>query len=129
MSKKKFFCCIGNPPYQEDVDKETQQNKRPAPLYNSMMDACFGIAHKVELITPARFLFDAGKTPKDWNKKMLSDEHLKIIEYNADSSKVFPNVDIKGGVTVSYCDYTLTYELIATFILFVELQSIAEKVK
>ena len=30
MSKKRFFCCIGNPPYQEEVDKGSE-NKTYAP--------------------------------------------------------------------------------------------------
>ena len=30
MSKKRFFCCIGNPPYQEEVDKDSE-NKTYAP--------------------------------------------------------------------------------------------------
>ena len=93
MSRKRFFCCIGNPPYQEDNDS----NKRKKPVYDSMIDACSNIAHKVEMITPARFLFDAGQTPKEWNQKMLNDEHFKVLSYEPDSSKVFRSVDIKGG--------------------------------
>ena len=121
---KRFFCCIGNPPYQDDSDKNT----RKRPLYDSMMDACFTIADKVEFITPARFLFDAGQTPKDWNQKMLDDPHFKVLEYNADSTNVFRGVDIKGGVVVTYRDGTRTYEPIGTFIPFDELRTIAAKV-
>ena len=120
----RFFACIGNPPYQDDSDKST----RKRPLYDSMMDACFNIADKVEFITPARFLFDAGQTPKDWNQKMLADPHFKVLEYNADSTDVFRGVDIKGGVVVTYRDDTHTYEPIGTFIPFDELRSIASKV-
>ena len=43
------------------------------------MDATYPLADKVELITPARFLFDAGQTPKAWNDKMLNDSHLKVL--------------------------------------------------
>ena len=125
MSKKRFFCCIGNPPYQEDNDS----NKRKKPVYDSMIDACSNIAHKVELITPARFLFDAGQTPKDWNQKMLNDEHFKVLSYEPDSSKVFRSVDIKGGVAVTYRDDTRTYEPIGTFIPFDELRSASKKVE
>ena len=53
------------------------------------MDAAYRVASKVELITPARFLFNAGKTPKKWNEKMLMDSHLKVIDYEQDSPKVF----------------------------------------
>lgn len=35
------------------------------------MDEVDNIGGVVELIHPARFLFNAGSTPKAWNKKML----------------------------------------------------------
>ena len=47
------------------------------------------------MIHPARFLFNAGSTPKEWNRRMLSDEHLKVLYYEQFSSKVFANTDIK----------------------------------
>ena len=65
--------CIGNPPYQGENDK----NGRQPPVYHEFMDAAYKISTIVELITPARFLFDAGQTPKAWNEKMLKDSHLK----------------------------------------------------
>ena len=122
---KRFFACIGNPPYQDDNDN----NNRKRPMYDSMMDACFGIAHKVEFITPARFLFDAGQTPKDWNRKMLNSKHFKVLDFEPDSKKVFSGVDIKGGVAVTYQDDTNTYNPIGVFIPFDELRSIADKVR
>ena len=62
------------------------------------MDEAYQIADKVELIHPARFLFNAGSTPKEWNQKMLNNPHFKILQYEPDSAKVFPPpVDIKGG--------------------------------
>ena len=35
---------------------------------------------------------------------MLDDSHLKILFYEHDSGKVFPNTYITGGVAVSYRD-------------------------
>ncbi len=61
------------------------------------MDASYEVGEKVELVTPARFLFDAGSTPKAWNRKMLNDPHLKVAMYESDASKLFANTDIKGG--------------------------------
>ena len=72
---KKFYAVIGNPPYQEEVPGST----RPKPIYNYFMDCSFAISEKTELITPARFLFDSGLTPKEFNKRMLNDPHLKNI--------------------------------------------------
>ena len=89
----KFDYIIGNPPYQI----ENNNNGRKKPIYNLFMDESYKCGKVVELITPARFIFDAGQTPKAWNEKMLNDEHFKIISYEPDGSKVFPNTEIKGG--------------------------------
>ena len=51
----------------------------------------------MELIHPARFLYNAGGTPKKWNEKMLADPHLKIIYHEKNSANVFPNTGIMGG--------------------------------
>lgn len=120
----KFDFAIGNPPYQE-----TQEGTSDNPIYNCFMDAAYGIAEKVELITPARFLFKAGKTPKTWNEKMLEDEHLKVSYYEQDSSKVFSNTDIKGGIAVTYRDKSKIFGAIDTFTQYSALNNILAKVK
>ena len=71
MGKKLFDYVIGNPPYQEETESDST---RKPPVYNLFMDGAYGLANSVELITPARFLFNAGYTPKEWNEKMLNDE-------------------------------------------------------
>lgn len=97
---KKFDVVIGNPPYQEDLIGDNA-SKAP-PIYHLFMDAAFEIAEQAILITPARFLSNAGQTPKSWNQKVLADEHLKIAFYERDSSKVFPGPEIKGGIVVTH---------------------------
>ena len=82
----------------------------------------------MELIHPARFLFNAGSTPKAWNEKMLADPHLKVEWYAANSDKVFPGTDIKGGVAITYRDTTRDFGAIGTFTPFVELNGIFRKV-
>lgn len=82
----------------------------------------------VELITPARFLFDAGKTPKNWNRKMLDDEHLQVLFYEQDSSKIFSNTDIKGGIAITYHDEQKNFGAIQTFTTYPELNTILKKV-
>lgn len=122
----KFDFVIGNPPYQ---DTTTGENETFAPpVYNKFLDSAYQVADKVEMIHPARFLSNAGSTPKDWNKKMLDDEHLKILYYEQDSSKVFGNTDIKGGITVTYRDKTKDYGAIEVFSPYEELRSINSKV-
>ena len=92
------------------------------------MDAAYGVADSVELIHPARFLFNAGSTPKAWNQKMLNDPHFKVLFYEADSKKIFPNVLLPGGVVISYHDERLDFGAIGTFTIFPELNSILQKV-
>ena len=125
MGKRMFDYVIGNPPYQEDI-----QNKgdRPNPIYNFFMDATYQVADKVELIHPARFLFNAGQTSKVWNEKMLKDVHFKVLSYEQKSDKIFPNTDIKGGVAISYRDANQNFGSIGVFTSFEELNSITRKV-
>ena len=119
----KFDVVIGNPPYQEET-KDTSDK----PIYNYFMSEAYKFADKVCFITPARFLFNAGKTPKKWNAKMLNDKHLKVAYYEQDSSNVFPNTDIKGGVAITYRDAQKNFGKIGTFTHFEELNSILRKV-
>ena len=86
----KFDYVIGNPPYQEESNGELR-NYAP-PIYNLFMEECYKIADIVELIHPARFLFNAGSTPKIWNLKMLEDKHFKVLLYEEDGEKIFPSL-------------------------------------
>ena len=122
----KFDFCIGNPPYMESTDSES--NRMP-PVYNYFMDAAYQVAEKVELITPARFLFNAGYTPKGWSEKMLQDEHFKVLEYEPDASHIFSNTEIKGGIAISYRDGSQEYGAIEIFARYPELNSILKKVR
>ncbi|WP_404436724.1 Eco57I restriction-modification methylase domain-containing protein [Microbacterium aerolatum] len=99
---KKFDVVIGNPPYQDDLIGDNE-SKSP-PIYDKFMDAAFEISERTVLITPARFLSNAGQTPKTWNEKVLSDEHLSVALYEASSSAIFPGTDIDGGIVVTYRD-------------------------
>ena len=127
MKKNKLFdFAIGNPPYQDDNQGDGNKTYA-APVYNVFMDGTYMVADKVELITPARFLFRAGSTPKDWDEKMLNDPHLKVLSYEVNASKVFPNTDIKGGVAVTYRDSTQFFGPIGVFTAYPELNSIMHK--
>lgn len=119
----KFDFVIGNPPYQEETEGTSDKA-----VYNLFMDATYNISEKVELVTPARFLFDAGKTPKSWNKKMLSDHHLKVLKYEKESKNIFPNTNINGGITVTYHDMRKDFGAIEIFISNPILNDILHKV-
>ena len=121
----KFDFVIGNPPYQEET---TGDNKGFAPpIYNKFLDAAYQISDKVEMIHPARFLFNAGSTPKEWNQKMLNDPHLKILMFEQQSAKIFANTDIKGGVVITYRDSRKDFGRIEVFTPYEELNSLRMK--
>lgn len=119
-----FDIAVGNPPYQE----EGFNNGRKLPIYNSFMDISYTISQQAVLITPARFLFEAGQTAKDWNRKMLNDEHFRVMMYEPDASTIFLNAEIKGGVAISMRDTKKKCGKIGIFTAYTELNSILKKV-
>src|SRR5699024_5418038 len=122
---KKFDVVIGNPPYQEEAQGD---GTRDTPVYHQFMDAAYEVGRKAVLITPARFLFNAGFTPKAWNEKMLADRHLSVPHYVPNSNDLFPGTDIKGGIAVTYWDEERNDEPIDTFTSYPELNEILHKV-
>lgn len=122
----KFDVIIGNPPYQEETESDST---RKPPIYNFFMEQTYKIGNVVELITPARFLFNAGYTPKAWNEKMLNDPHLKVEYYEPDSEKVFDGITIKGGIAITYRDARNDYGKIGVFTKYPYLNSILKHVE
>ena len=123
----RFDFVIGNPPYQDNTIGEN--DTFAPPVYNKFMDSAYEVADKVELIHPARFLFDAGSTPKQWNQKMLNDPHFKVLNYEEDCRKVFTNTDIKGGIAITYRDNSKAYGAIEIFTPNELLNSILNKTR
>ncbi len=122
----KFDFVIGNPPYQ---DETLGDNKGFAPpVYHKFLESAYEVSDHVTMIHPARFLFNAGSTPKQWNSKMLNDSHVKVLWFEQNSSKVFANTDIKGGVVVTYRDAKTNFGAIGTFTPYDELNNILKKV-
>lgn len=121
-----FDAIIGNPPYQVIATGDANGSD---PIYHLFIDAGKQFCSRETLIHPARFLFNAGKTPKDWNQKVLNDDHFKVVGYWANSSQMFPDVDIKGGVAITHWDNKTDFGKIGTFVAFEELRSILKKVK
>ncbi len=133
MGKKLFDYVIGNPPYQEEQLSENSdgslKNYAP-PVYDKFMNEAFKVAEKVELVHPARFLFNAGSTPKAWNEKMLKDEHFKVLHYEEDGHKVFPSLStpLRGGVAITYHDESKNFGAIVAFTKYPEVNDILHKV-
>ncbi|EEI83476.1 Eco57I restriction-modification methylase domain-containing protein [Anaerococcus tetradius] len=122
---KKFDFVVGNPPYNETVEGRSED----PPIYHFFYDASINVGKFVSFITPSRFLFDTGKTPSKWNKKMLNSPHFKILEYEPVGSKVFPTTDIKGGVAITSWDNTKVHEPIKIFYPHSEIEDIVKKVR
>ena len=120
-----FDVVVGNPPYQEEAVGGSTSND---PIYHYFYEVAEQVAPIYCLISPARFLSNAGYTPKSWNKKMLNDENIDVAFYEQKSDKVFPNTDIKGGVVVIYRDINRNFGRISTFTNFEELNSVLIKV-
>lgn len=121
----KFDVVVGNPPYQENIEHRGEQPS----IYHYFYDLAENISNEYCLITPARFLFNVGKTPKKWNLKMLSDVHLKVLYFNQNAVEVFPNTDIKGGISIMYRNSKLILGPINKFTTHEELNTISQKVE
>ena len=114
-----FTAIVGNPPYMK-----TTEGTSDAPVYHLFMDISFKLCPLVSLITPGRFLFNAGKTPKKFNDKVLNDDHFKVVWYKPKSTDVFPNVDIKGGICVFVRNKSVNYGKMVSFTHYEELNGI-----
>lgn len=115
-----FNAVVGNPPYQMGINRE--------PAYHYFIDLGMNLSDLGTTIHPARFLFNAGKTPATWNEKMLHDEHYKVVKYWSNPEEVFENVDIKGGVAITMWNQHETYGEIGFFINQTEVSGIKDKV-
>ncbi len=122
----KIKAVVGNPPYQE-VNEGNGNGANP--LYHLFIDLGRKLSSIGSMIHPARFLFKAGKTPKDWNDKILSDPHFKVVDYWVKSIDVFNNVDVKGGIAVTLWNENEKCGPIGFFSPYKELRTILGKVK
>lgn len=123
VKEMKFDAVVGNPPYQGE-----SENTRKPSIYPLFYDMAFSLSRYATLISPARFLFNVGDTSKDWNYKMLNDEHFKVVKYFPNSQDIFTTVEIKGGVAITVRDADTNFGAIGTFTKSEELQSILRKV-
>lgn len=119
----KFDAVVGNPPYQEK-----KEDTSDAPVYHLFIDSASRLATLSSMITPGRFLFNAGKTPKEWNERILNDTHFRVVWYKTKSEDIFPNVDIKGGVTVTIYNNKVANGGIGVYAKYKELNTILGKV-
>lgn len=92
------------------------------------MDISYKVSSNVVLITPAKFLFNAGKTPKEWNQKMLSDEYLRVVLYEQDAKKIFSDTNMSGALAITQRDLNNKCGAIGIFNAYAEVNTIKTKV-
>ena len=121
-----FDAVVGNPPYQE---QSIGDNKGfTPPIYDKYLDLACLLSNHAVMIHPARFLFNAGSTPKEWNKKMLESNHIRLITYESEATKMFPGTAITGGIAITEFDKTKHFSPIGIFVSYKELNMIRQKV-
>ncbi|OOS25870.1 helicase [Moraxella porci DSM 25326] len=125
IENMKFDVVVGNPPYQDENDA----NNRDNPIYHYFYNLAEQHSNNYSLITPARFLFNIGQTPKDWNAKMLQDEHLKVLYFNPRAKDIFgDSIGFKGGVVITLRNVNKKFGAIGVYTTFEELNGILRKV-
>lgn len=125
MKDMNFEAIIGNPPYME-VNQGSGNGADP--IFHMFIDLGMKLSKIGSFIHPARFLFNAGKTPKIWNYEITHNQHIKISKFWLNSSSVFPIVDIPGGIVSTYWDNEQNFGIIGSFSPFPELSEIVNKV-
>lgn len=92
----KFDFVIGNPPYQE-----MSKNKMTRSIYPDFVRSSQAIGQIVSLVMPARWMSGENgpyRETQHFIDEMLKGDHLQSFHLYPNSSDLFPNVDIKGGV-------------------------------
>ncbi|MCM1201701.1 MAG: Eco57I restriction-modification methylase domain-containing protein [Bacteroides fragilis] len=91
----KFDFVIGNPPYQENISKESIQAK---PVYNIFVTSAKEIcSESLVMIIPSRW-FAGGMGLDGFRNEMISDKKIKKIVDYPNGKECFPNTSISGGV-------------------------------
>ncbi len=125
LKNMNFDAIIGNPPYQVMATGDANGSD---PIYNLFIDVTQTFGTNITFLHPAKFLFNSGKTPKPWNKKMLNDEHFRIIHYWPNTSELFPSIQLPGGIVISEWNKEKEFGKIDTFVPFEPLKTALKKV-
>lgn len=91
----KFDVIVGNPPYQIGVEGNT----RTKPIYQLFVERAIAMRPRyIVMITPSRW-FTGGLGLDEYRDRMINDRHLAKIVDNPKLFDVFPQAEIKGGVS------------------------------
>ena len=90
----KFDIIIGNPPYNENINKRGEL----PPLYHKFVEYYIEKCNLLCFVIPSRW-FSGGKGLDSFRKKMLNQTNIVYMKQFDDASTIFGNsVQIKGGV-------------------------------
>ena len=105
-SPGKKIIAVGNPPYQES---DGGFGKSAKAVYNFFTEALLDCPeiNKFILVIPSRW-FGGGKGLDEFRAKIMELKTVKEIKYFDNASKVFPTVDINGGVCFLHVDKEYT---------------------
>lgn len=91
----KFDVIVGNPPYQIDTNGSGRQ---ATPVYQKFVETAINLQpNYLVMIMPARW-YSGGFGLDDFRKNVLKDKRFKELYDFESASKIFPGVDIAGGV-------------------------------
>jgi site-specific DNA-methyltransferase (adenine-specific) len=96
----KFDVIVGNPPYQIGMDDgKGNRTANITPLYNLFVEKAIAMSPRyIVMITPSRW-FAGGKGLIEYRDRMIADRHIKVLVDNPKLYDVFPQAEIKGGVS------------------------------
>jgi len=83
---------IGNPPYNSEFGQGVR------PIYNLFIEKCINDCKILSFIIPAKWFVGAGKGLLKFKQMMLSRTDISMIKEFKDSTVVFPDVKLAGGV-------------------------------
>lgn len=104
--KVKKIVALGNPPYQENYEGDGA-NTGANPIYHIFLDKLIksGRIDQFIMVIPSRwFAGGRGKALKSFATELRESKKVKQIYDFQDSKKVFPTVEIKGGVCFLHWD-------------------------
>ena len=93
--KMLFNAIVGNPPYQQ---ADGGSKASAVPIYQQFVGQAKAIDPEyISMITPAKW-FSGGRGLDAFRNEMMNDRHLSVLVEYANSTDLFSNVDIAGGL-------------------------------
>lgn len=105
---------LSNPPYQVEANGNATGGQS---IYHHFINMGLGLSRYVSMVTPSRWLQGgSGKGIKEFREKQLASSKYVVFKDYSDSMKLFPTVDIQGGISFFLIDNNKTEESMEYFI-------------